>query len=467
MSWSWFRRFEVHHAALLVVVVGVLTFLVGDGVVVLIVDRRLERLATSLPVAIEERLRTCDHDPASWRPQRVGNVRVDAYDQVTFAAIAGGPPLAPVLLQRFRAGDATPRQRGWLWGRGSAVVVRAPVSGRCGVVQLRRDAELERDIADVALLAMVASLAAGLAIFVSYLASMRRVLARLRRVRRAASTVAHAEGYVSASDGALDDIGEISRALDDADSRIRRDAVLIQQRGEELEHHLADVAHDVRTPLAALQLALESAARSGEHTERTRCIHAALADAAYLAGLLENLQIAARISSGIDRSELATSLVDLSRVVEMMELRFGLLARKHGIELAVTRPDDAVALAADALLIERAVSNVVHNAIVHGRDGGHVAVLLERASEGRFLLSISDDGPGMAPAMREELNRAPARPLVRPRNAAHLGMAIACAVFQRAECVVRFQSNNPVGLCVEISGREHVPLSDSSDSASS
>jgi K+-sensing histidine kinase KdpD len=54
----------------------------------------------------------------------------------------------------------------------------------------------------------------------------------------------------------------------------------------------------------------------------------------------------------------------------------------------------------DDILLERALSNLVHNAIRHGAgkrreagEEGHVAVVLERLPDGRFRIAIADDGP--------------------------------------------------------------------------
>ena len=109
--------------------------------------------------------------------------------------------------------------------------------------------------------------------------------------------------------------------------------------------------------------------------------------------LLANLEAATTIEGELP-SLLAESEVELGMLLETVVARFALLAEQRGIQLSLGRPDAPVVLRAAPTLLERGISNLVHNAVRHGHAGGHVAVMLVQDTEG-FTLSIEDDGPGM------------------------------------------------------------------------
>jgi signal transduction histidine kinase len=60
-------------------------------------------------------------------------------------------------------------------------------------------------------------------------------------------------------------------------------------------------------------------------------------------------------------------------------------------------PEQPIIADADLTLLEQAVSNLVDNAVQYNRDGGHVAVVLDRQDRG-FALTVTDDGPGVPEA---------------------------------------------------------------------
>jgi signal transduction histidine kinase len=463
LSGSWFRRFEVGHAALLVALVTLMSMLVGDAVVVALVDRRLSRLAAGSH-DLRSWFATCQTSPAACPPRWTGNIRADAFDEASLSPCVPGASLDRSLADRLLEGEPAPGRIGWFWGWGSAILTRVPGARRCGLVQLRRESMPDQDIANIGLLTVAAGLAACLAVLLMFLTSLRPMLARLRRLRVAAHTVGSVDDYRSASDPYPDDAGRISEALDAADARIRRDADLLQRRGEVLARHLEEVSHDVRTPLSALLLALETALGERDPEACQRYIGSAMADASYLAALLENLQVAARMESGIEPCALGVPDADLGSIVDTMELRLGPLARNRRVELATSRPDTVVAVRADGLLLERAIGNLIHNAIVHGRAGGHVAVLLEPEVEGHFLLSITDDGPGMEAAQLSSLNQC-GPPPERPHGRRRLGLVIACSVLRGIGWEVRFRPGDPTGLRVEVRGAWHLAKDHAKDHA--
>ena len=249
-----------------------------------------------------------------------------------------------------------------------------------------------------------------------------------------------------------DDIGAIAVALDGAHERMLDDAARLDARSTELEEHLANVAHDLRTPIASLQLSLGRAIDLPVGAEQSELLSASLADVMYITGLVENLRLASKLEHG---ASFGQAQVDLTEVADRVQARFSLLGDHSGIEVAVGRPDDSVLALCEPALAEQVLSNLVHNALVHGEPGGHVSIVLE-ASAGEFRLSVRDDGPGVPPAelplLAERTFRSDRARQRDPRGAG-LGLAIVREVCRRVDWSLTLEPEEPRGLRVTIAGK--------------
>ena len=123
------------------------------------------------------------------------------------------------------------------------------------------------------------------------------------------------EVYRPRFDLAGDDIGLISESLDIAHDRICKDAATLEARRVALEQHLANVAHDLRTPMASLHLVLEDLHRHIETEDGQSHLVRAIEDTTYLMVLTENLHLASKLSDGMEMMPLNVE-VDLSELVE-------------------------------------------------------------------------------------------------------------------------------------------------------
>jgi len=146
---------------------------------------------------------------------------------------------------------------------------------------------------------------------------------------------------------------------------------------------------------------------------------------------VHNLGIVARLETA--EAKLQPSAVELDALVARVVGRHRPIARQLEIALESAVPEEPVTIQADVTLLEQAVSNVVYNAIRYNRAGGHVAVILERAPPGRFVLRVIDDGPGIAAEQLSKLVERGARgdeARQRAPNGQGLGLHIA---FRAAE----------------------------------
>lgn len=211
----------------------------------------------------------------------------------------------------------------------------------------------------------------------------RPLARRLRELSEQAIAVGGVEG-LGALDETDDELGQVSRALHVAHTRIRADAALLMAQREAVEQHLADIAHDVRTPLAALSLVVQRLHAAHRDAETD----AAVQECAYLTQLIDNLNQDRRVRAGaVDER----GGFDLAEVVLRLGARFQRIGEAHGAHVDVLVEAERVPVLGVAVAVERALGNLVYNAIVHGP--GDVVLLLS-ADAGRFEVRVWDPGPG-------------------------------------------------------------------------
>ncbi|WP_437976791.1 HAMP domain-containing sensor histidine kinase [Sorangium sp. So ce295] len=398
----------------------------------------------------------CEAQPEQWSAGLLDGPQIFAYDAGTLASANGAaPPLDRALHARLGAvdGPAVADFRALLLGGGGLAQIRAAESGPCAVLQAvwpARSPESGVLLVGLAGVLGAALAAAALGVFLV----VRPLSDRVRRLHGAAARVGDPRGYTPARRADDDELDRVGAALDRAHARIREDAARLERRRRDLELHLSDVAHDLRTPLASLQLAIEQAADVARDPAQVELFAGALRDCVYLAGLVSNLRLAAELEEGLDPAANEGG-TDLSDAVERVVARLAALARRRGIALAHAVPDEAVLIRCHPVACEQAVGNVVENAVSYGDRGGHVAVVLKLEPEGGFCLTVADDGPGVLPAeiprLGERTFRSDEARRRDPRGSG-LGLAITGEVCRRCGFELSFAAEAPRGLRVRMRG---------------
>jgi two-component system sensor histidine kinase TctE len=166
------------------------------------------------------------------------------------------------------------------------------------------------------------------------------------------------------------------------------------------QRFLANAAHQLRTPLAGLRAHAEFALKqslpgSAERAELEQ-IHRATIRTARLANQLLAL---ARAEPGGYLAELR-SPVSLRSVVEESADEWVHRALEKEIDLGFELEDTSVP--GDAMLLREAFANLIHNALEYTNAGGRITVRAVRR-DGRALLEVEDDGPGIPAAERERV----------------------------------------------------------------
>lgn len=175
----------------------------------------------------------------------------------------------------------------------------------------------------------------------------------------------------------------------------------VEQTLEAERRFTADAAHELRTPLAALQAQLQVAQRArdaGEHNRSLQQLQSGLTRAAHL---VDQMLLLARLDpeSGLpDPQE-----VDLAALAESVCADLGpqILARNIDFDLeSVT----GAKLTGQAEWLRVLIRNLVDNAVRYTPEGGKVAVRIERLGDS-LKLAVSDSGPGIPPEERNAVFR--------------------------------------------------------------
>jgi signal transduction histidine kinase len=170
------------------------------------------------------------------------------------------------------------------------------------------------------------------------------------------------------------------------------------------EEYVAQVVHDLKTPVLAIG-GYAKRLREGKlgplNERQKEALDAILETAGRLdhdLGWIVEHARAGRFVWEEARHERFDLRDHVDRVVETIRV----LAQQEGIALDLELPEDPVEVSADPRMMERSVSELVHNALKHSEEGGRVEVSLE-VKEGSAELAVSDRGAGFDPEKLKQI----------------------------------------------------------------
>ena len=336
---------------------------------------------------------TNDSDQASFVHEATRYYQV--YDSATGRLLVQSPDIAPLGLSLTRGEIvlllATSQPSDITTPYGRLRIVNSPIAGpggrtyllQVGVSLRTLDASLSR-YRDLMLVLTPLSLllAAAGAWWLSGLA-----LAPLTRAAFAARDIDIATlGRRLPTRGVKDELEDVTLAFNETLGRLERSI-------GEMRQFSTALAHELRTPLAALRGEIELALRATRDVDLQQSLASQIEDIDRLTRLIEHVLTLARAESGqiplsfgaVDLGELANSLVETLEPV----------ANARTIALRC-EPAPVVVALGDAGWLERLVLNLIDNAMKFTREGGCVIVRVSRHGE-RACLEVADTGIGMTP----------------------------------------------------------------------
>ena len=262
---------------------------------------------------------------------------------------------------------------------------------------------------------------------------------RLRRLSAAVQRFEH-DGRVDAAllpsppRDSGDEIDRLGAAFRDMAERVATRMGDLEQADRLRRELVANVSHDLRTPLASLQGYLDTVLMKQEQLdedERQRYLEIAARHAGRLGGLITELFELASLDAN-DRPPQCEpfSLEDLAQDVVQ---EFELTARAAGVTLEVPPAPGLPLVHGNIGMIERVLENLLRNAIRHTPPGGHVRLRLQRRADA-VEVALADDGCGIdavdLPFIFDRFYQPASRRRESEEDGVGLGLAIARRILE-------------------------------------
>ncbi|MDN4502442.1 ATP-binding protein [Alteromonadaceae bacterium BrNp21-10] len=264
----------------------------------------------------------------------------------------------------------------------------------------------------------------------------------LRRLKQAA--VKMGQGQLSTRTGEThyraDEIGQLGKEFDNMAERL--ESMISGQK-----RMLADISHELRSPLARLQVAI-GIAKQNNDTEQPQLDRIELESTRIEAMLAELLHLSALNSQ---QAPLELPCMELAEVLPALIEDIEFEAQALGKNLIVAKIPAEITVKANPELFNRALENVLRNAIKYAKN--HIHLTINEIDENQLVIEISDDGVGVAEADINNIFTAFYRTTSardRDSGGVGLGLAIAAKAIENMHGQINAYNNKKGGLSVRI-----------------
>jgi two-component system, OmpR family, sensor histidine kinase ChvG len=193
-----------------------------------------------------------------------------------------------------------------------------------------------------------------------------------------------------------DEIGTLARALSDMSMALR-------QRIDATEAFAADVAHEIKNPLASLRSALDGMDNVKDAKLRAQLMNVAQADVLRMDRLISDISDASRIDAQLAKAKFER--IDLGDMIDQLLAVRESRGSDGNVRVAFARPRKGIAvIMGEDIRIERVMTNLIDNAVSFSPPDGVVEISATR-SEDEVVVRISDQGPGIPEHEREAVFR--------------------------------------------------------------
>jgi signal transduction histidine kinase len=220
---------------------------------------------------------------------------------------------------------------------------------------------------------------------------------RLGSLERAAAALGAGDTAARAPEGGGDEIAALSTAFNRMAGELEVRLGELQQADRVRRQLLADVSHELMTPLTAIRGYLETLSMPDlvrDEGTRERYLRIVTEETLRLEAIIGDLLDLARLEGG--GVEIEAVEVPVSWLFERVVERHGVVTAQRGIRLTTKIEPGAENVRGDGRRLEQAVQNVVANAVRHTPDGGRVDVTAARVETG-VRLRVEDTGSGIPP----------------------------------------------------------------------
>ncbi len=257
------------------------------------------------------------------------------------------------------------------------------------VLQVGKSTESRDDLLDrfrrvlviVTGVVLMTGLAGGLVLTRSAMQPVRRLAEVVRTIIATGRTDVRVDAERNGDP--LDELGVLVNAM------LERITRLV----ETTQASLDNVAHDLRTPLARLRGRAEQALASNDPQQQAEALADCVADIDHITAVLDTLMDIAEARSGV--MPLRLQDLDLQSLLQDVHDLYADVAEDRGVTLTLDCPRD-LTVRADGVRLQRALANLVDNAVKYTEAGGRIDVTA-RQDRGTVTVRVTDTGVGIDP----------------------------------------------------------------------
>jgi signal transduction histidine kinase len=225
----------------------------------------------------------------------------------------------------------------------------------------------------------------GFVIFALLYTVVRRVGMPLGGIVEAANRVADGDFSTRVAEHGPESLRTVARAFNTMASRL-------EAHDQQRRHLMADIAHELRTPLSVIQGRLEGFL-DGVYPRDDERMETLLEETRLLARLVEDLRTLANAESGA--LTLHKEPTDIAVLVQDVVNAFSAEAAKMEAAIRLDVANDLPLVMMDPIRIREVLSNLISNAAHHTPQGGTISIGVVTTA-GRLLISVADTGEGIA-----------------------------------------------------------------------
>ena len=195
---------------------------------------------------------------------------------------------------------------------------------------------------------------------------------------------------------ARDEIGELARAYNRMADTIAANLEKLKQTDSLRRELIANVSHDLRSPLTSIQGYVETLLMKQESLSGDRVreyLQVVLSDAVKLNEMVHELFELSKYEAR--QIEPALERFSLTELIQDVAMKYRTRAEQQDVALSAFIPERLYFVQADINLIERVLSNLIENALFHTPAGGRVTVELREEIAGRAQVRVADSGTGI------------------------------------------------------------------------
>ncbi len=254
---------------------------------------------------------------------------------------------------------------------------------------------------------------------------------RLRQLEDAATRIGAGDATARAAEGGGDEVTALAKSFNRMAVDLQARATALSVSDQARRQLLADVSHELMTPLTAMRGYLETLAMSELQLDaptRERYLGVVEQETRRMERIVGDLLDLARLEGG--GLALKREFVDISALFERVSERHHRELTERDVRL-VSSVDPAARVTGDPDRLEQALQNLAANALRHTPDGGDITLSAEQAGS-HVRLSVRDNGPGIAPEHVPLIfDRFYKADVARAAGGSGLGLSIVKAIVER------------------------------------